>query len=61
MLIISYSVSESKINTKPSLRDIRDTKKVLKDFEIVADIPQFKTFTELQKWQRKLIKDKLFG
>jgi|GEM_PF-2770069 hypothetical protein len=61
MLIISYSVSESKINTKPSLRDIRDTKKVLKDFEIVTDIPKFETYTELQKWQKQLIKAKLCG
>lgn len=61
MLIVSYSVNESKLNTKPSLRDIRETKKVLTDFEIITDIPMFESFTQLQRWQKQLIKEKLCG
>lgn len=43
---------------KPTLKDYRKTIQVLKDFNIhvkLADIPEFRTKADLERWQRKQI------
>ncbi|WP_312045131.1 hypothetical protein [Anaerotignum sp.] len=61
MYLNKNCVKEGRTRVKPSARDIKDTKRVLLDFHIETDIPQFDTFMQLQKWQKQVMREKLFG
>lgn len=53
---------EDKIKSEPTERDYNNVIRTLRDFGITMDrkrIPNFKTFGDLERWQRKQIKLKL--
>lgn len=51
-----YSITEEKRINTPTAKDIKDTERLLKDFEIVVAIPQFETIAELSRWKQTVLK-----
>lgn len=53
---------ENQVKAKPTEKDLKIAISVLKDFGITAtisDIPDVKSVYELEKWEARLIKDRL--
>lgn len=46
-------ISNQKLKSEPQLFDKVKTKKILSDFGINCDIPDFSTLQDLQNWKRK--------
>lgn len=51
----SNDMLEGDIKAKPTKTDVRDTKRLLADFLIIADIPTFDTVGDLHRWQHTQI------
>lgn len=47
------------MKAKPTANDMVDLEKLLLDFEIKCDLPDFKSRNEMYRWKRKTIKDSL--
>lgn len=54
-------ISEAKLKLKPSLTDKIKVKKILSDFEIQCDIPDFDTLNDLNNWKRNQLKLAIIG
>lgn len=61
----SYKIVPTSSNFKrtehhpPTAGDIKETKKLFKDFYIKEDIPEFKTKNELYNWRNRVIRGAL--
>jgi len=55
-------ISEKELmSNKPSKSDIIHVKRILKDFGIMCEIPEFDNILKLQRWMRDKIKKSLQG
>ena len=45
--------------SSPTNKDIKDTIKIFKDFDISTNIPEFKTRSELYNWRDRVIRGAL--
>ena len=54
-------ISEEELKAKPSLSDKIKTKKILSDFQIECDIPDFNTLNDLNIWKHNQLKMAIIG
>ncbi|MGI5997869.1 MAG: hypothetical protein ACOX89_04300 [Lutispora sp.] len=55
-----YYRTENEINSPPTLKDLIETKSLFREFRITnVEIPKFKTYGQLLRWRRDVIKKHL--